>query len=238
MFGLHEYISLSNLIRQREFLSNLVTENLLMAIAGYIMLYTLLVAISFPGASLITMASGLLFGTVVGGTLTVIGATLGATIIFLIARSSFGDFLQTKAGPFMNRMVEGFQKDAFQYLLTIRLTPVFPFWVVNIVPALLNMRLAPYAIATFFGIIPGTFVYASIGTGLDSIFDSVLETQAGCVEANSCEFDFKSLVTPEILYALIGLAAVSFLPFVIKKIRGGQSLAEQTNTASNTQDKS
>ena len=219
VFGLHEYLSLSNLIKQREFLSIIVSENFILAMLGYMLLYTLLVAISFPGASLVTMASGLLFGTILGGFVTVFGATLGAVIIFLVARSSFGDFLQTKAGPFMNKMVEGFQKDAFQYLLTIRLTPVFPFWVVNIVPALLNMKLAPYAIATFFGIIPGTFVYASIGTGLDSVFKNVESTQPGCVEANSCEFDLKTLVTPEILYALVGLAIISFLPFIIKKIR-------------------
>ncbi|MEM9331290.1 MAG: TVP38/TMEM64 family protein [Pseudomonadota bacterium] len=218
-------------------MSTTVAENLLLALLGYIVLYTVLVAISFPGASLVTMASGLLFGTILGGFVTVIGATLGAVIIFLVARSSFGDFLQTKAGPFMNRMVEGFQKDAFQYLLTIRLTPVFPFWVVNIVPALLNMKLAPYAIATFIGIIPGTFVYASIGTGLDSVFKNVETTQPGCVDTNACEFDLKSLVTPEILYALAGLAIISFLPFIIKKIRALNKAPEGESLSVNEQEK-
>ena len=232
--GLGEYISLSNLIAQREVLGTFVDSNLVAAALAYMALYAVLVAISFPGASLITLASGLLFGTLLGGTLSVIGATMGAIAIFLIARSSFGDFLQSKAGPFMNRMVEGFQKDAFQYLLTIRLIPAFPFWVVNIVPALLNMKLGPYAIATFFGIIPGTFVYASIGTGLDSVFAKVLETQPGCVAANSCEFDFASLVTREILLALVGLAVISFLPFIIRKLRGDKTLPQNKETRLDT----
>ncbi|MEM7216218.1 MAG: TVP38/TMEM64 family protein [Pseudomonadota bacterium] len=234
LFGLQEYLTLSNLIAQRESLSDFVSGNLVLALFGYLVMYALLVAISFPGASLITMSSGLLFGTVLGGTVTVVGATLGAIIIFLVARSSFGDFLQSKAGPFVNRMIEGFQKDAFQYLLTIRLTPVFPFWVVNIVPALLNMKLAPYAIATFFGIIPGTFVYASIGTGLDSVFTKVLETQPGCVATNSCEFDLTSLVTPEIILALVGLAVISFLPFIIRKLKGTKSEPETDETQVNS----
>ena len=225
--GLHEYLTLSSLIQNRETFREFVSENFVAAIIGFMVLYASLVALSFPGASLLTVASGLLFGGVLGGFLTVFSATTGAVIIFLIARSSFGDFLEQRAGPFIHKMVEGFQKDAFSYLLTIRLTPVFPFWVINIVPALLNMRLLPYAIATFLGIIPGTFAYAYIGAGLDSIILAQQEANPGCAQSGTCEIDIKSLVTKEIIFAMIGLAIISILPVVIRKLRGGKGLGDQ-----------
>jgi len=221
--GVQDYISLSSLVKNRAALGEFVADNAIIAALSFIVVYAVLVALSFPGASLLTMTSGLLFGGIIGGFITVIGATIGAVAIFLIARSSLGDFLEAKAGPFLNKMIEGFKKDAFQYLLTIRLTPVFPFWAVNIVPAILNMKLGPYALATFIGIIPGTFVFAYIGAGLDSILDGVREAQPGCGGAGTCKFDFGQLVTGEILIALAGLALISILPLIVKKIRGNKA---------------
>lgn len=222
--GLQDYISLSSLIMHRQELGVFVSENVFVAALSFVALYAALVALSFPGASLLTMSSGLLFGGILGGFLTVVAATFGAIIIFLIARSSLGDFLQDKAGAFVHKMIDGFKKNAFQYLLTIRLTPVFPFWAVNIVPALLNMKLGPYALATFIGIIPGTFVFSYIGAGLDSVLNSVREDQPGCGPAGTCSFDFGQLVTTEILIALLGLAAISIIPIVIKNIRGNKPI--------------
>ena len=217
--GWHEYLTLSKLIQNREALGMMVEDNLFMASLAFMAVYAVLVAISFPGASFLTIGAGLLFGGILGGILTVFSATAGSVIIFLIAKSSFGDFLQAKAGPFVNRMIEGFKKDAFQYLLTIRLTPVFPFWVVNIVPALLNMAVLPYTIATFLGIIPGTFAYAYIGAGLDSIIAAQQEANPGCAEAGTCAIDPKALVTTEILIAMVGLAVISILPLIIRKLK-------------------
>ncbi len=218
--GLHEYFSLSNLIKHREAMVYFVSENIVLAMLGYLLLYIIIVAVSFPGASALTITSGLIFGGILGGTLTVIGATLGAIIIFLIARSSLGDVLEKKAGPFIQKMIAGFQKDQFQYLLTLRLTPIFPFWVVNIVPALLNMKLGSYALATMLGIIPGTFAFAYIGAGLDSVIAAQEAANPGCADAGTCSIDIGALVTTDLLIALAGLAALSALPFIIKKIRG------------------
>ena len=161
---------------------------------------------------------------------TVTAATIGAIIIFLIARSSFGEVFQARAGPFINKMTEGFQKDAFQYLLTLRLVPVFPFWVVNIVPALLNMRLLPYGIGTFFGIIPGTFAFTYLGAGLDSVIAEQEKSNPGCVDAGTCTIDPKALVTTDLLLALAALAALSFLPFVLKKVAPGKKSTEEPVT--------
>lgn len=223
--GVFEHFGLSSFIKHRQDVGEYVDNNFIVAGAVFIFLYAGLVAISFPGASFLTIASGFFFGGIIGGIFAVIGATIGAVIIFVIARTSFGDFLKDKAGPFVNKMIDGFKKDSFQYLLTLRLVPVFPFWALNIVPALLDMKVKPYALATFIGIIPGTFTYAYIGTGMDSIISDVVERQPGCAEAGTCEINFGSFVTPEILIAIILLAVISILPVIIKKIRGGKPVA-------------
>ncbi len=230
--GLQEYFSLSNIIKHRASIAEFVSNNIVTASFSYMLLYVLVVATSFPGASVLTITSGFIFGVVFGGFLTVIGATLGAVIIFLIAKTSFGDFLQQKAGGFINKMIEGFQKNAFQYLLTLRLTPLFPFWVVNIVPAMLNMKLSSYTIATLIGIIPGTFAIAYIGAGLDSVIAAQEAVNPGCANAGTCSIDPKALITKDILFALGGLALLSFLPFIISKLKGSGSAetAEPTST--------
>ncbi len=220
--GLHEYISLSNLIKHREAMVAFVSDNILLAMLSYLVLYIIIVAVSFPGASALTITSGLVFGGILGGVLTVVGATTGAVIIFLIARSSLGEVMEKKAGPFVQKMIAGFQKDQFQYLLTLRLAPIFPFWVVNIVPALLNMKLGQYALATLIGIIPGTFAFAFIGAGLDSVIAAQEEANPGCADAGTCSIEIGALVTTELLVALAGLAALSALPFIIKKIKGNK----------------
>lgn len=219
IMGWFEYISLSSLIMHREALGAFVSDNFLLGISAYILIYAGLVAISFPGASLLTIAAGFLFGGIVGGLATVIAATMGAVIIFEIARTSFGEAMQKRTGKFVEKMRKGFQEDSFLYLLTLRLTPVFPFWVINIVPALLNMRVAPYALATFLGIIPGTLAYSYIGAGLDSVIMAQEEAHPGCAAAGTCEIDPSSLITTEVLIAMIGLGLISLLPVIVRKFR-------------------
>ncbi len=216
--GLFEYFSLSTLIMHREALAARVEDNFVFAIAVYCLVYVVLVAISFPGASLLTLVSGFLFGGLVAGTATVVSATMGAVIIFLIARSSFGDFLEKRASGFVGKLVGGFQKDAFSYLLSLRLTPVFPFWVINIVPAMLNMKVGPYALATFLGIIPGTFAYSFVGAGLGSVIQAQERAQPGCSAAGTCAIDVKALVTPQIIIAMVALGLVALAPVVIKRL--------------------
>ena len=145
-----------------------------------------------------------MFGTLLGTALVVSAATLGATLLFLIAKTALGEMLQRKAGPWLEKMKKGFQNNAFHYLLTLRLVPLFPFFVVNLVPAFLGVKARDYILATFVGIIPGSFVFVSVGTGIGSVFDRG-ET-----------FSASSILTPEILIALFGLGALSLLPVAFK----------------------
>lgn len=218
--GWFDYVSLSSMIMHREMLGTFVSENLILGMLAYVALYAALVAISFPGASLLTIAAGFLFGGLTGTLVTVVGATIGAVIIFEIAKTSLGDAMQKRTGKFVDKMRKGFQEDSFLYVLTLRLTPVFPFWVMNIVPAVLGMRVGPYALATFFGIIPGTLAYAYIGSGLDSVIMAQEEANPGCAAAGTCEIDPASLITADVIIAMVGLGVISILPVIIKKLRG------------------
>lgn len=206
-FDVHKLITFENLALHREALANYVQEHRYLAILIYICVYTVAVAISLPGASFLTITGGFLFGNLYGTMATVIAATLGASCIFLAAKTALADLLRKKTQGFLAKMRDGFQENAFGYLLSLRLTPLFPFFVVNVVPALLGVRLKEYIAATFLGIIPGTFVYVSVGTGINSVFES------------GQEFSLSNVITPEIIIALSGLGLLSLLPIVIKKIR-------------------
>ena len=166
--------------------------------------YTVMVAFSIPGGAIMTMTGGFLFGTAVAGGLVVVGATVGATAVFLIAKTALGDPLRARAGPALQKMEAGFQENALSYLLILRLVPLFPFFLVNLVPAFLGVSLRVYVSATFFGIIPGTLVFAQVGTGLDSILESGEELSVG------------TILSGEVLLALIGLAVLSALPVAYK----------------------
>jgi uncharacterized membrane protein YdjX (TVP38/TMEM64 family) len=143
-------------------------------------------------------------GVAIGATLTVVGATVGATILFLIARSAVGDALRQRAGPFLARMSEGFSRNAFNYLLFLRLVPAFPFWAVNLAPALLGMRLLPYVIATFIGIIPATVVFSAFGASLGAVFDA------------GGDVNLKDVLSPTLLATLVVLGLLSLLPVLLK----------------------
>ncbi|MEP3046659.1 MAG: TVP38/TMEM64 family protein [Roseibium sp.] len=217
--GLHNHLTLSNLIMERQQLAGFVDQNFGLAILTYLIVYTVAVSLSFPGAALLTVAGGFLFGWIVGGIATVMGATLGATILFLIARSSFGEVLTKRAGPFLSKLAEGFHKDAFHYLLFLRLTPIFPFWLVNIAPAIFQMHLPSYVVATFVGIIPGTFAFAFIGSGLDSVIEAQEAANPGCATAGTCAVEISALVTPQLIAAFFALGLASLIPVVLKRIK-------------------
>lgn len=198
--GLHTYLSFEALSENKALIDGFVNDNFLLAMAAYLGIYILAVSVSFPGASFLTIAGGAIFGWAIGGTLTVIAATIGASIIFLVAKTSLGDYLAEKAGPRMAKLRTGFQEDSFNYLLTIRLAPIVPFWITNLAPALFGMALARYVLATFIGIIPGTYAYAFIGDQL-----------GGAVEGSD-------LVT-KVTLGLGALAVASLIPIVIKWVR-------------------
>src|SRR3984893_6420598 len=201
--GGSRYLTFSALARNHDWLCGLVQQWGVLAAFVYIMVYATLVALSVPGAAILTIAGGFLFGTWVGGLCAVIGATLGATAIFLAARGGLGGLAQ-RAGRFAGKLEAGFRADAVNYLLVLRLVPIFPFWLVNLVPALVGVRLPTYVLATFLGIVPGTFVYASLGNGLGSLVE---------------EPDLAIIFRPSLLVPIVGLALLALVPVGYKHWR-------------------
>ncbi|MFC3641513.1 TVP38/TMEM64 family protein [Aquibium oceanicum] len=209
--GLHEVLSLDYLSERRDQLHAFVADNYLSSLIGFLLVYALAVALAFPAASILTVFAGLLFGWLVGGALVAVAATLGATALFLAARSAFGDVLRNRLGQRAARLAAGFEEDAFGYLLVLRLAPIFPFWVINIAPAFFQVPLRTYVLATFIGILPGTFAYAYFGEGLESVL--VAADQSGQ------DIALRDLITPEITIAFVALALVAAIPTVVKKLR-------------------
>ena len=212
--GWHEYLSLEQLGRNYATLDGFISENLLVAILAYALLYIIVVALSLPG--------GLLFGWQIGGPVTVVAATIGATIIFLVAKTSLGETLAAKAGPSINKLREGFQENALSYLLFLRLVPAFPFFVVNLAPALLGVPLRTYVIGTLFGIIPGTMAFSFAASQLGTVIEKTNAEHAACVTANgeaACPYviDAGTLVSKEIILAFAAIGVVALIPVIAKK---------------------
>lgn len=210
--GLHRQVSLEALRERQAELEAFVAANLAAALGLYILFYALSVAISFPVASVLTLAGGFLFGPWVGGAATVIAATIGATLLFLAARTAIGDSLRARAGGWLDKLERGFRENAFNYLLALRLFPGAPFFIVNLVPAFFGVKLRDFVLATFIGIIPGTLVYASVGNGLRAAFE------AG-VSADPAAQGRALLFSPEIILPIAGLILLSLLPIVAKAFR-------------------
>lgn len=208
--GGHRYLTWESLRDNRDLLQRWVADNTLLAYVGYATGYAAITALSLPFGALATLAGGFLFGWLAGTICVVVGATAGAIAVFLAARSALGDVLARRAQGFMGRMKEGFSANQFSYLLFLRLMPIFPFWLVNIVPALLGMRLMPYALATVLGIIPGTLVFAAVGNGLGTVFD----------RGESPDFDL--IFRPAILLPILALAVLSLAPVLYRRWQAGR----------------
>ena len=207
VFDLHHYFSIAALREHRETLTTFVSERGPTAVAAFIGIYALSTALSIPGGAILSIAGGFLFGGLFGGLYVIVGATIGATVLFIAAQSVLGDTLKARAGPWLQKMRAGFQDNALSYLLVLRLIPLVPFFIVNLVPAFLGVRLSTFVLGTFFGIAPGALVFTFTGAGLGSILDSD--------EA----FSAASILTPEVTAALVGMALLSILPVVYKKFR-------------------
>ena len=213
--GLDRYVSFATLKEHRLTLLALIEAHTVAMAMGYAAAYAICVAFSLPVAALMTVAAGFLFGQILGSVVVVAGATMGAVAVFLAARTALGDTLRRRAGPWLARMQDGFNENALNYLLFLRLVPLFPFAVVNLVAAVLGMKLRDYAIATFIGIIPGSFVYTAVGTGLGSVFD------------RGGEFSARGILTPQLMMALGGLACLALAPVVYKKLKGRAGLRNE-----------
>ncbi|MFN3868228.1 MAG: TVP38/TMEM64 family protein [Hyphomicrobiaceae bacterium] len=229
--GWHQYLSFKTIGLNYEALRGFVAQNLLLSLLAYMALYVAVVALSLPGGLVMTLSGGLLFGWVIAAPATIIAATIGATIVFLIAKTSFGESLAAKAGPWIGKLREGFQANALSYLLFLRLVPAFPFVVVNLAPALLGVPLGTFVLGTLLGIIPGTTAFSVLGAGLGSAVESqnaiynACLAQQGAKAAEVCSYsiDTKSLVTGELLAAFALLGFVALIPVVIQKFRSRTS---------------
>jgi uncharacterized membrane protein YdjX (TVP38/TMEM64 family) len=219
----HGEISLTALVKHRATVDAFVTTHRQFAVLAYIGFYAAAVALSVPGAWFLTVAGGFLFGLFVGAPAAVIGATLGAIIIFLIARTALGEPLLRRAGPRAKQLAQGFRADAFSYLLFLRLVPAFPFFLVNLVPAFAGVTLATFVVATALGVIPGAVVYSFAGTGLDSVIATQQSVFQSCLAAgrSDCHLVFRpnDILTPQLLGAMIALGVLALVPVVVKRFR-------------------
>lgn len=206
--GLPAQLSWTSLSSHQAWLEQLVGAHPIAASAAYALLYTIVTAASIPEGALLTVAGGFVFGTALGGALTVLGGTAGAVLLFLAARTALGRPIGRRAEPFLSRIRPGLERDGFSYLLALRLIPVVPFWLLNLAPALVGMRLAPYALATLIGIIPGTLVFASIGAGIGGVLEAGRQP------------DLSVILSPRVIGPLLGLALLSLLPVAWRRWKG------------------
>ncbi len=210
--GLDRFFTIEALRENREFLRAQVEANYFGAIIVFVVAYAAATAISVPGASALTIFGGFLFGPWAGTGAVIVAATTGAFVVYSVARTSFGDRLRGRAGGFLARVEAGFKENELSYMFLLRLVPVFPFWAINIAAGLLNVRPRNFLIGTFFGMIPGTFVYVSIGHGLGSVFDAGQDISLQGV-----------LLRPETLVPILGLAALAAAPIILKRIKRKES---------------
>ncbi len=201
-FDLSRFLSLEGLKSNRDQLLAFAEGHYSAAVVIFIIAYCLIVGLSLPGGAIMTLAGGFLFGSVLGTVYVNVGATVGATLAFLVARYLLRDWVEQKFGSRLGPIQEGFAKNAFSYLMTLRLIPLFPFFLVNMVSGLTRMNVGTYMAATSLGIIPGSFVFAYAGRQLGTI-DSL-----------------KEIASPNVLMAFTLLGLLALAPILYKKFAG------------------
>ncbi len=206
-FRLYRLMTFQNLQVHRAWLISWTTSHLVLSMAIFCGTYILMVGLSIPNASLLTILGGFLFGPILGTIYVVCSATIGALLIFLAAKTAFHDLLQKKAGDWQQKFEKGFRKNAVSYLLFLRFVPLFPFWLINIAAAFFGVSARIFTLTTFFGILPGSFVYVLLGNGLGVLFDQ------GRVP------DLQIIFKPSILIPILSLALLSLIPIIYKKVR-------------------
>jgi uncharacterized membrane protein YdjX (TVP38/TMEM64 family) len=207
--GLNKYLTLDLLKENREALQVWVHDNKTSAVLLFILAYIVVAAFSLPIAALLSISGGYLFGSVFGAAWIVIGATLGATVLFLVAKTALGDPLRERYAAQLKGMEEGFRANAFSYMMLLRVVPLFPFWLVNLAAAFFGVRVTTFFVTTFLGIIPGAFVFASIGSGLNALFDA----------GESPDLSLTALLSRSEFYTpILGLIALSLIPIVYRAL--------------------
>jgi uncharacterized membrane protein YdjX (TVP38/TMEM64 family) len=210
IFGIHASglpgsLTLETLRTNRQEIVTFVGENYVLSALGYIAVYVLVVALSLPSAVLLTLSGGFFFGAAAGTIFTLIGATVGATLLFVFARTMMGDNAMSHFGKTGAKLACAIRANAWTYLLVLRLLPLFPFFLVNVIPAFAGVKLSTFVITTFFGIIPATIVFSLSGAGLGDVLDQ------------GSSVTIESIVTPEIMAALGGLALLALIAIPLKR---------------------
>ena len=206
VLGGHRYLTFAALAENREWLCAMVKQAGAKAAFAFILAYAGLVAVSVPGSVLLTLAGGFLFGPWFGTAYALIGATSGATLVFLAARAGLAG-LAARAGPWARRFEAGFRRNGLNYLLALRLIPIVPFWLINLLAGAAGLRLWVFVLGTFFGMIPVSFIYASLGNGLGTLAE---EGRAP---------DLAILFRPSVFLPILGLAVLALLPVIFKRWR-------------------
>jgi uncharacterized membrane protein YdjX (TVP38/TMEM64 family) len=200
-------------------LTGFVEANLWLAALAYLIFYALAVSVSVPGAVWFTLGAGFLFGPWLGAGVALLGATMGATILFLAARYAFADWVREKFPGYVKRLQDGFSQDAFTYVMILRLIPVFPFWAINLITALLNVPLRAFVLASLIGMAPGAYVYATVGGKLSNVVEEGIPS-------------FTELLDAELIIALVLFAALAVFPALYKRMTGRKAPAAQEGDAS------
>lgn len=208
--GWHRYATLGWLGESRDWLRAQVDASPGLSAAIFLVFHVTGTACAFPAAAMLTVFAGFLFGWKLGMAVIMVGSVVGATILFAATRTAFGGFMRRKAGGVAARFADGFEQDAFAYLLVLRIAPFIPFFMVNIIPALLNVRPRAFVLATAIGIIPGAFAYSRLGEGADSVL--VAARQAGR------DATLADLATTEIKMAFMTLALVTLFAAVVRRL--------------------
>ncbi len=198
-FDLGRFLSLTALKENRDSLLAFTDANFGAAVGIFILTYVVVAGLSLPGAVILTLAGGFLFGGILATLFINIGATTGATLAFLTARYLLRDTVEQKFGKWMGPFQEGFAKNAFSYLLTLRLIPLFPFFIVNLVSGLTRVNVGTYMLATAIGIVPGSFVYAYAGRQLGTISS------------------LREIASPNVIGAFVLLGLLALAPVVYKR---------------------
>lgn len=220
--GLYRQITFDTIALRYGALASWVEARPLLAVFVAILAYALATTLSFPAAWLLTVTAGLLLGWAPGSLAVVIGATLGACALYFAAKLALAEFFVARAGNALNKMAEGFRQDAVSYMLFLRLAPVFPFTLVNVVPAILGVSFPIFAVTTAVGIIPGVIAYAFAGEGLRSIVAERAEACAAGAPPCGTGLNASDLITPQILIAFALLAVVSLIPVALKRLRASK----------------
>jgi uncharacterized membrane protein YdjX (TVP38/TMEM64 family) len=206
-FGLDKYLTLDLLKDNRQVLKAWVEGNGVLAVLLFMAAYVVVSAFSLPLGTLLSVTGGFLFGSVFGSAWIVIGATIGSTMLFLVAKSALGEPLRLRFAAQIGRMEEGFRANAVSYLLLLRLVPLFPFWLVNLASAFLGVSAATFVVTTLVGIVPGSFVFASIGNGLNALFEAGGEPDLSLIGLFS---------RPDFYVPILGLAILSLIPILYR----------------------